>query len=86
MTQQKRIKKDSKTVTQTPIRIIDDRTNFSKMADRYGYESQGEMRDNENMKEFKNLFVQIEDNDKRDAQILRGKPISLPDLNAHKQS
>jgi len=55
------------------------------MADRYGYESQGEMRDNENMKEFKNLFVQIEDNDKREAQILRGRPINLPDLNAHKQ-
>jgi hypothetical protein len=68
------------------MRIIDDRTNYSKMADRYGYESQGENRDNEKIKEFQNLFVQIEDNEKRDAQILRGKTISLPDLNANKQS
>jgi len=42
------------------------------MAERYGYESEGELRDMENLKEFKNLFVKIEDNDKREAQILHG--------------
>ncbi|MFO0118087.1 MAG: hypothetical protein ACK521_10910 [bacterium] len=56
------------------------------MAERYGYESQGDMQDDENIREFKDLFGQIETNDKRDAHILHGNPISLPDLHVNKKS
>jgi hypothetical protein len=53
------------------------------MIDRYGYDSQGEYRNDE--REFKDLYSQIEENDRRDSAMLRGNPISLPELNINKQ-